>query len=326
MGRKTVKIKTVGNGSGNEVPSVDLVDSQAYQLQQLVAKPAAQEQETKAMCNSGVAQDSQRSGTTTTNDAAVLGHVLSTAFPPLTADRSAEPSGSSSSVADDCQPELGVIGLGQSAIRISSSWMPMNRNDESFSITEVLTGECLQMHTDADGWEMEKEKADYLPSPVASGPAFGRVLIRTRNLRSHQHNTAADKRHTIKRRQNDGHMDESAAVVEHVSAEVKSQFRRCPHCPKLFTHKAKAMFEFHVSTHTGERPYRCPKCECAFGLRSNLIRHMNHQHKSEKAGTDTGERPCRCPKCECAYTQSHSLAKHMKSQHGIEVEKRRRSN
>ena len=47
----------------------------------------------------------------------------------------------------------------------------------------------------------------------------------------------------------------------------------CEHCGKQFKHKGN--FNMHVSTHTGERPYSCDRCEFKCAQRHS---HNTHAH------------------------------------------------
>ena len=51
----------------------------------------------------------------------------------------------------------------------------------------------------------------------------------------------------------------------------------CPICPKIS--KRKDYMQKHILTHTGEKPYACPKCNYACTSSNNLHRHIRNIHK-----------------------------------------------
>ena len=53
----------------------------------------------------------------------------------------------------------------------------------------------------------------------------------------------------------------------------------CPFCAKPFN--AKWMLERHLPSHTGQRPYKCVRCERRFSLQSSAVRHVKNVHRGE---------------------------------------------
>ncbi len=53
----------------------------------------------------------------------------------------------------------------------------------------------------------------------------------------------------------------------------------CPFCAKPF--HARWMLERHLPSHTGQRPYKCMRCERRFSLQSSAVRHVKNVHKNE---------------------------------------------
>ncbi len=66
------------------------------------------------------------------------------------------------------------------------------------------------------------------------------------------------------------------------SSANSGQFR-CPFCNKPY--HARWMLERHLPSHTGQRPYKCLRCERRFSLQSSAVRHVKNVHKGE-AGFD----------------------------------------
>ena len=50
----------------------------------------------------------------------------------------------------------------------------------------------------------------------------------------------------------------------------------CSYCSKCIA--AKSVFERHLLTHTGEKPFQCPVCPQRFGIYASLKTHVRFKH------------------------------------------------
>ena len=72
-----------------------------------------------------------------------------------------------------------------------------------------------------------------------------------------------------------GHMEK-----EHGQPKAKSKIQKieCDQCE--YKTVDKKLMDIHKWKHTGEKPYKCPKCECAktrlWGLRQHMMKHHEY--------------------------------------------------
>lgn len=52
----------------------------------------------------------------------------------------------------------------------------------------------------------------------------------------------------------------------------------CPYCSRKFPWSSS--LRRHILTHTGAKPYKCPKCPILFTTKSNCERHLIRKHKT----------------------------------------------
>ncbi|ROT85334.1 hypothetical protein C7M84_016496 [Penaeus vannamei] len=82
------------------------------------------------------------------------------------------------------------------------------------------------------------------------------------------------------------------------------KIHRCPICP-YSTPNGNHM-QYHMRSHTGEKPFSCPFCSYRAAQKTHLKTHMR---------THTGEKPYACSLCDFRAAQTGNLKKHMAKHH-----------
>ena len=112
---------------------------------------------------------------------------------------------------------------------------------------------------------------------------------------------------------------------------------KCSLCDKKFAFSSG--LSYHMTTHTGERPFACTQCDATFGSNTALSRHTNVVHAQEKdfvyecehcgkkfqrrkmreykdhVKIHTGERDHICSICGSSYFSRKQLRKHERKKH-----------
>lgn len=71
------------------------------------------------------------------------------------------------------------------------------------------------------------------------------------------------------------------------SSEESATGITCPICPRSFSGRNKKQnLEYHIMTHTGAKPFRCPHCSHRSNRMSNLKLHISTQHSTWKQQQD----------------------------------------
>jgi len=78
----------------------------------------------------------------------------------------------------------------------------------------------------------------------------------------------------------------------------------CNLCQRSFS--GKQHFEYHMRTHSGEKPFKCTTCGKAFRAKHSLKNHMR---------IHTGERPYQCKVCGKGFRQLGVMKNHIKNMH-----------
>ena len=80
----------------------------------------------------------------------------------------------------------------------------------------------------------------------------------------------------------------------------------CPQCDYRSKHKSNVTSHIK-SKHLGIRKYKCEECSELFHTQQNLDYHMR---------THTGEKPFACPQCDYRSAFIGNMTKHVKRVHG----------
>ena len=94
----------------------------------------------------------------------------------------------------------------------------------------------------------------------------------------------------------------------HYEVTLDNRSHVCPVCSKECTYPSYLVK--HMRTHTGERPYKCPKinCDWKFKTSSDLTNHIRIHTRKE---------PYRCPECDKRFRQSTNWNAHMRTHKGV---------
>lgn len=94
----------------------------------------------------------------------------------------------------------------------------------------------------------------------------------------------------------------SRALRELHERRHRNETFTCNFCDKKFEHQAA--LTVHRRIHTGELPYKCPKCSLAFSQQYSRIRHIK-THRD-------GEKLLNCDQCDNLYRSKRDLNRHQR--------------
>nr|XP_027228472.1 zinc finger protein 300-like [Penaeus vannamei] len=83
--------------------------------------------------------------------------------------------------------------------------------------------------------------------------------------------------------------------------KARNQRAQCTVCGKWVV--SQSSLETHMRSHTGERPFKCDRCNNAFMRKGDMLRHMK---------SHTGEKPYVCHYCSATFSRKDKLAFHIK--------------
>ncbi|OWF39418.1 zinc finger protein 91-like [Mizuhopecten yessoensis] len=138
----------------------------------------------------------------------------------------------------------------------------------------------------------------------------GQCFTLKETLRRHKRTHIKDKKYQCKQcgvkfRSTDGlngHMVNSHLTVDDISS-LKFKVRQCDLCGKLCS--SKQIYERHMTTHTGERPFHCQYCPRSYSLNTLLLRHVRTVHQRSEVHT--------CLMCHCQISSRSKWRRHLRT-------------
>lgn len=76
---------------------------------------------------------------------------------------------------------------------------------------------------------------------------------------------------------------DTGASTSSASQQQISKSFKCPLCAKMF--EWASLLNTHLRIHTGEKPYRCPKCEYRSTQKGNVQRHIYSRHRDTRTNS-----------------------------------------
>lgn len=97
-------------------------------------------------------------------------------------------------------------------------------------------------------------------------------------------------------------------LQDHIRTSHPHKLKKMYACTMCdFSTSNRSNLTYHISKHTGERPFKCAHCEHRARSAAYLKIHVRSRH--------TGEKPYACPSCNFATPHSNALKSHIAAKH-----------